>query len=185
MNFKISNLISNDKLDKDAPVIKDIFIDKNVYGPGEVINTTIKIQDISTLTEVSLGFVNDPYIGENGIDKFADMGKASLDKNGVWSIPIQLHIPNNSKNAEFKFSHVSAVDEYGNSIGITSSSDQSETFKKLIFNVTNQNDDSKVNDSILPKTGKTLKKLNLLSIFFFIAGLILILRKAPLCNIDK
>lgn len=75
---------------------------------------------------------------------------------------------------------------------MTSNLAQAESYNKLTFNVTIQNDNSKSNDSssdvtnqnensknddILPKTGKTLKNMNLLSIAFFITGLLLILRK--------
>ena len=134
--FKVQNVVdtaTQSTLDKEAPNILAITTDKAVYQPGDTIKASVTIKDVSKLTEVSLGFVNDPDIGAAGISKFADMTKVTQQPDGHWIVPIALTIPLDSTAAAYKFSHVSAIDEYGNSIGIIDDKNEKSQFRDIRF----------------------------------------------------
>lgn len=135
LKFKVVNKGAQMNVDTQAPIIEGIEINKEKYHPGDMINATLKIKDTSKLSEVSLGFYNEPFNGQDGIDKFANIENAYQEKEGTWIVPIQLKVPEQASEGEFKFSHVSAIDEFGNSIGITYNLEEAKKFKNVKFSV--------------------------------------------------
>lgn len=165
LKFSVKNKVNQDKIDTVAPQIKNVSVDKNVYKPGETVNATVMLEDISKLREVSLSFGKEPFDGKAGISKFADVTKATRDKEGKWIVPLQLQIPKDNINTSYQFAHVSAVDEFGNSVALVEGVTKQPELSKIGFKVeadnkatlSNKEDKDKKQDN-QKTTSKELKK---------------------------
>ena len=134
------NIKNKEAVDTEAPQILGVTVDKEKYYPGNTIHARVHIEDASQLKEVSLGFVNAPYIGLDGINKFAYAKDMTRLPDGTWMANIALQIPKNFAASTYKFSHVSAEDEYGNITAVVDELSEPTNYTNLSFEILSMNE---------------------------------------------
>ena len=134
------NIKNKEAVDTEAPQILGVTVDKKQYYPGNTIHARVHIKDASQLKEVSLGFVNAPYIGLDGINKFAYAKDMTRLPDGTWMADIALQIPKNIAASTYKFSHVSAEDEYGNITAVVDELSEPTNYTNLSFKILPMNE---------------------------------------------
>lgn len=151
LNFTVKNdHINTQTVDTTLPKITKITTDKSQYHAGDAILAHAFIENTSMLSEVSLGFVNKPYTGYDGFSQFAKPENIIKIGNGLWRVEFNFKAPDVTRSSVFKFSHVSAKDEFNNSIGIVDDFSISTTEAFTNYSITVlPNEKSKINTSNL------------------------------------
>jgi hypothetical protein len=151
LSFKVVNKnVSN--VDTELPQFDSVTVDKQTYAPGDVIKAQLKISDKSTLKEVSVGFENDPDKGLIGLNKVADLSNVQRNSEGQWVVNVEIPIPSDLEDGSYKFSHISATDEFGNAFGLIDVPDFETKFTNVKFNVAKSGSDKKAVAPVKPQT---------------------------------
>jgi hypothetical protein len=151
LSFKVVNKnVAN--VDTELPQFDSVTVDKQTYAPGDVIKTQLKISDKSTLKEVSVGFENDPDKGLIGLNKVADLSNVQRNSEGQWVVNVEIPIPSDLEDGSYKFSHISATDEFGNAFGLIDVPNFETKFTNVKFNVAKSGSDKKAVASVKPQT---------------------------------
>lgn len=150
LSFKVVNSTASG-IDNELPQFDSITIDKQAYAPGDVIKAQLKIADKSALKEVSLGFENYPDNGLRGLSKFADLSNVQRNSEGQWVVNIDIPVPNDLEEGSYKFSHISATDEYENAFGLIDAPQFETKFHSINFKVVKGEKDKEVVTPTQPK----------------------------------
>ncbi|MBF7016071.1 hypothetical protein [Staphylococcus durrellii] len=140
LSFKVVNK-STSNIDTELPQFDSVTVDKQTYAPGDVIKAQLKISDKSTLKEVSVGFENYPDKGLIGLSKVADLSNVQRNSEGQWVVNVDIPVPNDLEDGSYKFSHISATDEFGNAFGLIDVPDLETKFHNVKFNVAKSGND--------------------------------------------
>ena len=100
--------------DTTAPQIIDVDIDKHTYAPGETVKARVTIKEAGQLSDVSIGFFNDTRVGTSSINEIAKPENMHKGQDGLWTVDINLKIPDKIGDTSFSFAAVVADDASGN-----------------------------------------------------------------------
>jgi hypothetical protein len=150
LSFKVVNKnVSN--VDTELPQFDSVTVDKQTYAPGDVIKTQLKISDKSALKEVSVGFENYPDKSLIGLNKVADLSNVQRNSEGQWVVNVEIPIPSDLEDGSYKFSHISATDEFGNAFGLIDVPNFETKFTNVKFNVAKSGSDKKAVAPVKPQ----------------------------------
>ncbi|MDT3960498.1 YSIRK-type signal peptide-containing protein [Staphylococcus kloosii] len=162
LSFKVVNKnVSN--VDTELPQFDSVKVDKQTYAPGDVIKAQLKISDESTLKEVSVGFENDPDKGLIGLNKVADLSNVQRNSEGQWVVNVEIPIPSDLEDGSYKFSHISATDEFGNAFGLIDVPNFETKFTNVKFNVAKSGTDKKTVAQAQPQANDQNKDTDIIN----------------------
>lgn len=150
LSFKVVNKGAS-KVDTELPQFDSVTVDKQTYAPGDVIKAQLKISDKSKLSEVSVGFENYPDKGLIGLNKVADLSNVQRNSEGQWVVNVNIPIPSDLADGSYKFSHISATDEFGNAFGLIDVANFETKFNNVKFNVAKSVPDKSTVDPVKPQ----------------------------------